>query len=297
MTALPSRRSRRGGETPVRRPRSPRPGPLVRLSWYLHAGVALTALARPRRWRPLLKTLLVNHAALSVAGLLPRSSLLCPNLTRLPDPGDDQVALTFDDGPDPHLTPQVLARLEAGGHRATFFCIGERAIVYQRVLREVVARGHRVENHTFSHPRSFAFSLRRSLDREVGRSQEVLARLTGRPPAWFRAPAGVQNPLLEACLARHGLRLASWTRRGLDTIDPDPRRILRRITRNLQPGDVLVLHDGREQLAARTELPVLEVLPPLLERLEEAGLTSVPLPEPAPETLPAERVDGPRGVL
>jgi peptidoglycan/xylan/chitin deacetylase (PgdA/CDA1 family) len=225
--------------------------------------------------------LALDHLFLVAAGTWPRSRLLGPNLTRLPAAADGAVAVTFDDGPDPEVTPRVLEMLDDAGARGSFFCIGRRAERHPEIVAEAARRGQRIENHTFRHRHDFSFRGPRALAREVDRAQAVLERASGRRPAFFRAPAGIRNPFLDPVLHRRRLTLASWTRRGLDAVDPDPRRVLRRLLRGLAGGDVLLLHDGHAARDRQGRPVVLEVLPPLLDALAERGLRAVPLPDPA----------------
>ena len=254
-----------------------RGSPLLWLTALLHAG-GLAALAlRPSSWPVALPAIFGNHVVLAILGVTPRSRALGPNLSRLPR-GFPGVALTFDDGPDPEVTPRVLDLLDAGGHRATFFCIGQRAQRHPGLVADLVARGHRVENHTHRHSSWFSFYPPRALRRELSTAQEVLSGLTGRIPQYLRAPSGVRSPWLEPVLARLGLHLVSWTRRGFDTITRDPDRIHRRLSFELAKGDILMLHDRR---LADGRAPILEVLPRLLRDLRELGLESLPLPAPS----------------
>ncbi len=103
-----------------------KPSPALKLSFALHGAAALGLVAAPAAWPWALGTLGLNHLALTAAGLLPRSSVLGPNLTRLPPAaaGRGEIALTIDDGPDPEVTPRFLDLLDAAGVRASFFCIG-----------------------------------------------------------------------------------------------------------------------------------------------------------------------------
>jgi peptidoglycan/xylan/chitin deacetylase (PgdA/CDA1 family) len=247
----------------------------------VHA-VALTALAAmPSSWPWAAGALAVNHALLAGAGLAPRSRLLGPNLTRLPERAAQrgEIALTFDDGPDPEITPRVLDLLAAHGARATFFCVGREAGRHAALTREMAARGHALENHTAHHSTAFGWYGTGRLGEEIGATQRTLAGLTGCAPQFFRAPFGMRSPLLDPVLARHGLRLVSWTRRGYDTADGDAARVLARLTRRLAAGDVLVLHDGQATGARRARPTVLAVLPEFLARLRDAGLASVTLRE------------------
>jgi peptidoglycan/xylan/chitin deacetylase (PgdA/CDA1 family) len=221
----------------------------------------------------------LNHAALAAAAMCPRSSLLGPNLQRLPQESVSrrEIALTFDDGPDPAATPRVLDLLDRHQAKATFFCVGVKAAAYAELAQEIVRRGHRVENHTQCHPNLFAAYGMSRLRREIEAAQETLQAICGRAPRFFRAPAGFRSPLLDPVLARLQLSYVSWTRRGFDTADDDARRVLKRLARDLAPGDVLLLHD-RRTARTRDRLPVaLSVLPPLLEQIQTQRLTPVTL--------------------
>ncbi len=122
------------------------PAPSIRISAALHAtGIAAVA-AFPETWAIVGIALAGNHLVLAGAAILPRSSLLGPNLVRLPHPSVErrEVALTFDDGPDAAITPRVLDMLEAAGAKASFFCVGQRAAAHPHLVREIVRGGHSV---------------------------------------------------------------------------------------------------------------------------------------------------------
>jgi len=251
----------------------------LRFSVALHlSGLAALPLM-PRRWPWVVGAFVLNHLALAGAGLAPRSRLLGPNLHRLNDTAPaDAVALTFDDGPDPEVTPRVLDLLAERGATATFFCIGRRAAAHPEIVREIVRGGHRVENHTYTHPNSFAFYGPAAIGRELDRAQDVLERESERRPVFFRAPAGVRSPLLQATLLPRDIQLVSWTRRSFDTVDSQPRRVTRRLTRGLRAGEVLLLHDGSAAHDASGRPVVLEALPRLLDHLADNGLRGIALP-------------------
>jgi len=251
--------------------------PLLAGSAVLHAaGLAALGLA-PHRWPLVCAALLADHCAIAGAGLWPRSRLLGPNLSRLPAAaaGRGEVALTFDDGPDPEVTPRVLDLLDRHGARASFFCIGRRAAAHPGLVGEIARRGHAVENHSQSHPHAFVLYPPRALGREIDRAQEILARAAGRPPRCFRAPAGLRSLLLEPALAARGLALVSWTRRGFDTVRSRPEAVAGRLLAGLSPGDVLLLHDGSSARAAGGGPVVLAALPRLLDGIAERGLRAV----------------------
>ena len=253
--------------------------PLLWATAAVHAGAALVLLAAPTQWTWVLAALALNHAVLTAVGLWPRSTALGENLVRLPATAAArrEVALTIDDGPEPEVTPAVLELLEAAGARATFFCIAERALRHPELVREIVRRGHSVQNHSHGHRHDFSLLGPRGFAREIQAAQSALFELTGEAPRFFRAPAGLRNPFLAPVLHRMGLVLASWTRRGFDTRERDPQRVLQRLTRGLAAGDILLLHDGHCARDAQGRAVILTVLPALLARLRQQGLVPVTL--------------------
>jgi peptidoglycan/xylan/chitin deacetylase (PgdA/CDA1 family) len=254
-----------------------RPPLLIRASVALHVGAAGLALLRPQWWPWALGAVMADHLALAGAGLTPRSRLLGPNWTRLPPTPDGTVAITIDDGPDPQVTGPVLDILDAHGARATFFCLGERVMHHASLAREILARGHEIGNHSYRHLKRFSLLGPAALADEVLRAQQAIGAVTGCEPRFFRAPAGLRNVFLEPLLARHNLRLVSWTRRGFDTVNAQPRQVLARLTRGLRAGDILLLHDGHAA-RGRAGVPViLAVLPQLLAQLRAAQLAAVTL--------------------
>ncbi len=255
------------------------PSPLTRASAALHAAAGVAVLARPRIWPIALAAVVADHMTLTPAGLWPRSRLLGPHRTPRPagGGGGGRRAITIDDGPDPEVTPRVLDILDRFGARASFFCIGARVERHPDLVREMARRGHSVENHGYRHAHTFALLGARALREDISRAQHCIHAATLSEPVFFRAPAGLRNPLLQPVLADLSLQLASWTRRGFDTVNRDPDRVLRRLTRRLGGADILLLHDGNAARSARSVPVVVEVLPRLLEVLRDAALTPVTL--------------------
>ncbi len=253
------------------------PSPTLKASAIVHAGALASLLLEPGTWPAAAGALAANHALLTAAGLLPRSTLLGPNLTRLPAAAAarGEVVISIDDGPDPEVTPRVLDQLDDAGAHASFFCIGQRAIAHPGLVRDIIARGHTIENHSEHHWKRFSTLGPGAMAREISAAQASLAVLTGRPPRYFRAPAGLRNPFLDPVLAPLELQLASWTRRAYDTRNGDPASVLARLTKGLAGGDILLLHDGNAARTPAGEAVILEVLPALLARIRAAGLTPV----------------------
>jgi len=250
-----------------------RPTPLIAGASALHVGAAAAVALAPASWPWAAGGVIASHLALVAAGLWPRSALLGPNWTVLPEGAAGQIALTIDDGPHPEVTPRVLDLLDRHGAQATFFCIGDKARRYPQCVESIVARGHAVENHSQQHRHHFSLFGPSALRREIEAAQNTLTEISGVRPLFFRAPAGLRNPFLEPVLCRLGLTLASWTRRGFDTRTGDAAAVTERLLRGLAPRDILLLHDGNAARDARGEPVVLGVLPAVLQAAADAGLS------------------------
>lgn len=265
-------------------PHSWKPTPFVKLSLVAHAAAGAGLLAAPAAWPWALGALAANQGLLIGAGLLPRTTLLGANINCLPAAAAArrEIALTFDDGPDPEVTPRVLDLLDAAGAKASFFCIGHRARRHPALCREIVVRGHRVENHGDAHSWGFAAFGARRMAADIAAAQATLAELTGQAPRFFRPTAGLRNPLLDPVLARLGLQLASWSRRPFDTREGRPSIVYARLASKLAGGDILLLHDGHAARTPTGEPVILAVLPRLLQTLAERRLHSVTLDSALP---------------
>lgn len=249
------------------------------IAWHVLALAWL--IAAPALWPWAVGCVVLNHLIAAVIGMWPRSTWLGPNITRLPAAAAarNQIVLTIDDGPDPAVTPRVLELLDRHNAKATFFCIGDRALRQPELCRDIVERGHTIENHTQRHSYYFAFSSIAAYTREIGNAQANLARLSGRTPRFFRAPAGIRSPFLDPALSKLGLRLVAWTRRGFDTVNGDPLKILHRLIPAVKAGAILLLHDGRAARTSSGAPVILEVLPAILNAGTAAGLHWVTLSE------------------
>lgn len=256
-----------------------KPSPALQLTFATHAAAGLGLLAAPADWPWALGAIALNQAIITGAGLLPRTTLLGPNLNRLPAAAiaRREIALTIDDGPDPDVTPRVLDLLDAAGAKASFFCIGRIARQHPALCRAIVDRGHRVENHGDSHSWLFATFGPGKMKADIAAAQATLADITGQAPRFFRPTAGLRNPLLAPVLAELDLALASWTRRPYDTRCNQPDTVYRRLANGLAAGDILLMHDGNAARIAGGEPVILAVLPRLLQSIAEHRLTPVTL--------------------
>ncbi len=254
-----------------------RPGIALIVSAVFHVALLIALVVRPAAWPQWTGLLLANHLILGLIGIWPRSRSLGENLLRLPEAAArrGEVALTFDDGPDPEVTPQVLDLLDRHQAKASFFVIGEKALAHPDLRRDIVRRGHSVENHSHRHSNFFGFFGWSALCREIGAAQAAIEGILGHRPAYFRSPMGIRNPLLDAVISKIGLRCIAWTRRGFDTLAHNPDKVLARLVRNLSAGNVLLMHDRK---AGSRKPMVLTVPPPLLDHIATSGLRCVSLP-------------------
>jgi peptidoglycan/xylan/chitin deacetylase (PgdA/CDA1 family) len=270
--------------------------PVLKASAGLHAAAALSVGLQPAAWPWAAGAVALNHLGVTALGLWPTSRLLGPNLLRLPDAAvaRREITLTFDDGPEPAVTPQVLDLLDQFGAKATFFCIGERVLAHRELAQEIVRRGHRIDNHSHVHRHNFSLLGPAAVKREVLRAQDAIAEVTGRVPRFFRAPAGLRNIFLDPVLHQLDLRLASWTRRGFDTARSNPDYVYGRLTDGLAAGDLLLLHDGHAAHTAAGQPIVLQVLPRLLQACSDQGLKAVTLDQALGPSLEGAAVHGAR---
>jgi peptidoglycan/xylan/chitin deacetylase (PgdA/CDA1 family) len=190
-----------------------------------------------------------------------------PGLHRANSP---HLALTFDDGPS-DVTEEILNLLAPTPHKATFFLIGKRAEERPDVVKKILAQGHAIGNHTYTHSPRLGFLSAGKVEDEIRRCDSVLYSISGKTPRFYRPPFGVTNPSIAKALKRTGHRVMGWSIRSLDTQIQDPEKIFSRIAPRLGPGEVVLLHDT----TARCVL----VLQRLLPELEKRNLRSITLEE------------------
>ena len=182
------------------------------------------------------------------------------------------VALTFDDGPDLRSTPVLLDLLQKERVPAAFFGVGQRVAAQPELAARIVREGHLLENHSYGHSNATNFFSVARLRAELERTQQAIQQTTGIAPRCFRPPMGLSNPRVFRAARSLGLTVVGWSARGLDTRLTEPERIVARITRRLEPGAIILLHDGNipaERLVATVKL--------LLDRVRGLGYEIVRL--------------------
>jgi len=173
--------------------------------------------------------------------------------------GEPWVALTFDDGPDPLHTPQVLRILEKHQATATFFLVGSRALANETLVKEIVKHGHTVGNHSLNHSVWFDFYTPAMMEKELKSTGEAIAAITGLKPLWFRPPFGVVNPMLSRAMKRCSLTAIGWSIRSFDTVSRHQDKALHKITRALKPGSVILLHDHTVFTAEKLDMLIHDI--------------------------------------
>ncbi|MBK9071559.1 MAG: polysaccharide deacetylase family protein [Myxococcales bacterium] len=183
------------------------------------------------------------------------------------------IALTFDDGPDPEVTPKILALLKAYDAKATFFVLGSRAAEHPALVQHIIAEGHEIGTHTMSHRVRFHVGRAAYIHREIVEAVRVVGEIIGKTPLLFRPPQGLRSPLVaDGLRALPQLQCISWTARGRDSLRTTSEAIMRRLRGSLAPGAILVLHDGCGLGGGADRAPTLEALRELLEACRAKAL-------------------------
>jgi peptidoglycan/xylan/chitin deacetylase (PgdA/CDA1 family) len=190
-------------------------------------------------------------------------------------PEADGVVVTFDDGPHPDGTPAVLEALAAAKARAMFFLVGEQVERRPELVRECVAAGHAVGLHGYRHHLQLRLSGPRLLD-DYARGTAVIEDAAGTTPAFHRPPYGIYSPAGLAWTLEAGLKPLLWSRWGKDWRKfTTPNRIAARATRDIDAGDVILLHDADFYSARGSHTRTVAALPDILETLRDRGFDTV----------------------
>lgn len=214
-------------------------------------------------------------AVLLVGVLVPQLAMFAPVLLRLPSTRQE-IALTFDDGPNPASTRDVLATLARFDARATFFVLGDKVRAAPEVLREIADAGHAIGIHGDWHDRLLSVRHPDHLVAAIERAQAAVATVTGKRPSLFRPPIGHVSPRTAVAARRLGLTLVAWSVRGRDgLLGATPEAVQRRVVAGLRPGAIVLLHDAAER-GERAPAGVA-ALPAILEEAARRGLRCVSL--------------------
>lgn len=200
-----------------------------------------------------------------------RLSFFCDAVCRGKE-GKMQVALTFDDGPDPDATPLVIEALEQLKIAACFFCVGQKALANPHLTRRIHDSGHLLGNHTFRHKWWTNFLFGKYLASEIEQTQSAIETVAGVSPVFFRPPMGLTNPHFSRILKKAGLTVIGWTVRSLDRTASAPQPVVDRIINKTRDGSIILLHDG----GVRAEL-LVEIVQQVVAKLRQRGYAIVRL--------------------
>jgi len=233
--------------------------------WLLASQLGVAGVWLLAGWTWGVPVMVTSHALFLVPVFLPNSAFYSPVVSRL-ERVPDAVWLTIDDGPGPD-TLAVLDLLDRYQARATFFVVGERAQAQPQLVQEILRRGHSLGNHSHTHPQARFWRLGPvAMAAEIGRCQQALTALGGRPPQWYRSVVGMTNPFVGAALRRHGLTRVGWSARGYDGVHCTPQAALERLLPGLQAGAIVLVHEGAAHGHARV------IIEGVLQALQARGL-------------------------
>lgn len=172
-----------------------------------------------------------------------------------------RIALTFDDGPHPRLTPRILDILDRYGVRATFFMIGKNVGDYSQAARNVKDRGHEIGNHTASHRRLYGVGEARA-ERELNDCADTIEEICGVRPRLFRPPEGAVDKTVESVCAKNGYDVILWRIDTRDWENKNANTIVNRVLSSVKAGDIILMHDF---IGTNSKTPeALEILLPKL---------------------------------
>ena len=157
---------------------------------------------------------------------------------------EKNIFLTFDDGPEPDYTRKIIKTLEKYNAKATFFCIGIVAKKYPELVLEIIDAGHEIGNHSFTHTAGFPLLSTKNISKEISDTNNILIRITGKKPIFFRPPFGVTNPNIAKSIKQNLMNSAGWSIRSMDTVKT-PKKVLNRL-KNVKSGDIILFHDNRK---------------------------------------------------
>jgi peptidoglycan/xylan/chitin deacetylase (PgdA/CDA1 family) len=185
------------------------------------------------------------------------------------------VAITYDDGPHPVFTPQILDILDKYHVKATFFMIGSQMERYPGIVKEVLKRGHVIANHTYTHPRNIEADTAPQIIRELELCEQVIERMTGRRACLFRPPRGLVDSTVFTIAQEEGYQTILWTVCADHHDAPTPELMAKRVSKLIKPGGIILAHDG----TFPSRWKDVQATPLIIESLLKQGYRFLTLPE------------------
>ncbi|MFL6547574.1 MAG: polysaccharide deacetylase family protein [Povalibacter sp.] len=218
-------------------------------------------------------------AAVMLDGVFrPSSSTFYPTISNGPRAGN-KIALTFDDGPDPEVTPTVLDQLGEAGARGTFFTIGRHLERHTDIGARAITEGHELGNHSWRHAYWQNFYTTSQHARDLERNARIIQSLThSSQQPLYRPPVGLKSPGLARVAHARDLKIIAWSLHSRDTMSADANAIAQRVLKRVQPGEIVLMHDGHD-LDGRHRRGIVPALPLILRGLNERGFECVTVSE------------------
>lgn len=185
------------------------------------------------------------------------------------------VALTFDDGPHPIFTPEILQILDKYRVKATFFMIGNRMEKYSDIAREVFVRGHAIGNHTYTHPFNIEAYTQEQIVWELEKCEQVIERMTGKRSHLFRPPRGLVDGTIVRIAEEKGYRVILWTVSADHHDATTPQLMAQRVLKHICPGSIILAHDGRVGIRWKD----VAATPIIIKSLLQQGYRFATIPE------------------
>jgi peptidoglycan-N-acetylglucosamine deacetylase len=207
------------------------------------------------------------------AAFTPTCSFFLPVISR-GTCGRRAVALTFDDGPDPLTTPELLRLLKKHRTTATFFVTGHRVVRYPQLIKEIIAQGHGVANHSFHHDMLGAFRSATTMQHEIEATQHALKEL-GIVALAYRPPMGITSPRLRRVMQKQGMFVVNFSCRAWDGGNRRIRNMSRRILKHVRANDILLLHENLAEPSSFSHWA--GEMDRILNGITEKGLEILPL--------------------
>lgn len=203
------------------------------------------------------------------SAMVPSAQLFGPTIRHT---GDSRaIGLTFDDGPNPKITPSLLDLLDRYDARATFFLLGKHVRRFPSLAKDIAELGHTIGNHTDTHP-SLTFLSRERITQELVKCEEAIQSATGQQTRWMRPPYGFRGPHLNGVVkSRGGAGVVMWSVSGCDWNPQAAERLIERL-RRVRGGDIVLLHDADHRVPEGNRWHTVDALAHWLPRWKDAGL-------------------------
>lgn len=173
-----------------------------------------------------------------------RAGIFLTSVCSLPQVSKKNIILTFDDGPHPVHTPQILETLKRFNAKAIFFCIGKQVRQFPELAQQIAAEGHIVANHSYNHSNFIGMYATERVKEEISKTEHAITETVGYSYKLYRPPFGVTNPNIAKAVQSLQMNSIGWNKRSFDTVSTSTEKVLNRITRDLKNGDIILLHDN-----------------------------------------------------